>query len=203
MASSPIGQRASRGQGSPPLKPVRGLVREEAGSFVFCTLLSAWPERREGCPNAWMGASVRLPSLLGSRRTEKVSLPCVASSCHRQAPRAALHLPRTRRWPWRLPALLWTRAAFCRPHPGDWHARLTRECQPILNTRAGPGRGSGRPLTCAICPPQWGLWTRGEGGAVRRWTLPRVQPLPGHLAPGNSDLSYIPSGLLNFIFRIY
>ena len=163
MASSPIGQQASQGQGSPPLKPVRGLVREEARSFVFCTLLSAWPEHGEGCPNAWTGVSVRLPSLLGSRRTEKVSLPCVASSCYRQAPRAALCLPRMRRWPRRLPALPWTGAAFCFPHPGDWHAPLTRECQPILSARASPGRGSGRPLACAVCPPQWGHWTRVRG----------------------------------------
>lgn len=150
--------------------PVRGLVREEAdacraGSFVFCMLLSAWPEREEGCSNAWVGVSVRLPSLLGSRRTEKVSLPCVASSCHQQAPRAALRLPRTRRWPRRLPALPWTGAAFCRPHPGDWHAPLTHECQPILSARTGPGRGSGWPLACAVRPPQRGLWMRGRGGS--------------------------------------
>lgn len=135
--------------------------------------------------------------------TEKVSLPCVASSCHRQAPRAALCLYRMWRWPWWRPALPWMGAAFCHPHPGDWHAPLTHECQPILTACAGLGQGSGRSLACAVCPRQRNLWMRGGGGAMGCWTPPRVQPLPGRLAPGISDLSYIPSGLLNFIFRIH
>lgn len=168
-------------------------------------LLSAWPECGEGCSNVWMGASVHLPSLLSSRRTQRRSAslawPAAVTDRPRELPFISIGHGGG---PGGSQPSLGRGLAFCCPHPGDWHAPLTHECQPILTTCAGLGQGSGRSLACAVCPPQRNLWMRGGGGcAMGCWTPPRVQPLPGQLAPGNSDLSYIPSGLLNFIFRIH
>lgn len=150
-------------------KPRPWLVREEADAcraeacFLHAARCLAGARRRL-FQSALAGVSVRLPSLLGSRRTEESSLPCVASSCHQQAPELPF-VSLGRRWPsgWQ-PSL--GPGSFLPPSPWGLARTLTHECQPILRRTWRPGgRVWVAPKACAVRPPQRGLWMWGRGGS--------------------------------------